>query len=43
MRALDGISSLDTGGYLVSFSPANHNGSSFVELTVIGRGLKFSY
>ena len=33
----------DTGGYVVGFSPTNHNGSSFVELTVIGRDLKFSY
>jgi hypothetical protein len=27
----------------VSFSPANHNGSSFVELTVIGHDQKFNY
>ena len=33
----------DVGGYVVSFAPNNHNGSSFVELTVIGRDLKFSY
>ena len=25
------------------FAPNNHNGSSFVELTVIGRDLKFGY
>ncbi len=43
MQALDGLKGFDTGGYLVSFSPTNHNGSSFVELTVIGRGLKFNY
>lgn len=43
MRALDSMSSFDTGGYVVGFSPANHNGSSFVELTVIGAGLKFNY
>jgi branched-chain amino acid transport system substrate-binding protein len=43
MRALDSLSNFDTGGYVVSFSPANHNGSSFVELTVIGAGLKFNY
>jgi branched-chain amino acid transport system substrate-binding protein len=42
MQALDSMS-FDTGGYLVSFSPANHNGSTFVELTVIGRDLKFNY
>jgi ABC-type branched-subunit amino acid transport system substrate-binding protein len=43
MQALDGMKSFDTGGYLVSFSPTDHNGSSFVELTVIGRDLKFNY
>jgi ABC-type branched-subunit amino acid transport system substrate-binding protein len=43
MQALDNMKSLDTGGYVVGFSPQNHNGSSFVELTVIGRDLKFNY
>jgi branched-chain amino acid transport system substrate-binding protein len=43
MQALDGMKSFDAGGYLVGFSPTNHNGSSFVELAVIGRGLKFNY
>jgi branched-chain amino acid transport system substrate-binding protein len=37
MRALDGMSSYDVGGYTVSYSPSNHNGSSFVELTVISK------
>jgi ABC-type branched-subunit amino acid transport system substrate-binding protein len=43
MQALDGLRSYDAGGYLVSFSPDNHNGSSYVELTVIGKDLKFNY
>jgi branched-chain amino acid transport system substrate-binding protein len=43
MQALDAMSGYDAGGYTISFSPTNHNGSSFVELTVIGRGLKFAY
>ena len=43
MQALDGMKSFDAGGYVLGFSPANHNGSSFVELTVIGRDLKFNY
>jgi len=43
MQALDNMKDFDTGGYAVSFSPQNHNGSSFVELTVIGRDLKFNY
>jgi hypothetical protein len=29
------------GGYAVSFSPKNNNGSSFVDLTIIGSDLKF--
>jgi branched-chain amino acid transport system substrate-binding protein len=43
MQALDGMKSFDTGGYIVGFSPTNHNGSSFVELTVLGHDLKFNY
>jgi ABC-type branched-subunit amino acid transport system substrate-binding protein len=43
MAQLDGMKAYDVGGYVVSFAPNNHNGSSFVELTVIGRDLKFSY
>ena len=43
MRELDSLKAYDVGGYVVSFAPNNHNGSSFVELTVIGRDLKFSY
>jgi len=42
-QALDGMKSLDTGGYVVGFAPNDHNGSSFVELTVIGAGQKFNY
>jgi branched-chain amino acid transport system substrate-binding protein len=43
MAALDGMSAYDVGGFVVSFSPTNHNGSSYVELTVIGKDLKFNY
>jgi ABC-type branched-subunit amino acid transport system substrate-binding protein len=43
MHALDAMKSLDVGGYAVSFAPDNHNGSSFVELTVIGQDNKFNY
>lgn len=43
MRELDAMKDFDTGGYGLGFSPSNHNGSSFVELTVIGREQKFSY
>jgi ABC-type branched-subunit amino acid transport system substrate-binding protein len=42
-QALDAMKGYDTGGYVVSFSPTDHNGSSFVELTVLGKDLKFNY
>jgi ABC-type branched-subunit amino acid transport system substrate-binding protein len=41
MQALDRLSSHDVGGYLVSFSPTDHNGSSFVELVVISKDRRF--
>ena len=43
MQALDSLRDLDLGGYYVSFSPTNHNGSRQVEMTVIGSQLKFNY
>jgi ABC-type branched-subunit amino acid transport system substrate-binding protein len=43
MHALDGMSSYDVGGYIVSFAPNNHNGSTFVELTVISRDGQFRF
>jgi len=43
MQALDALKDFDVGGYAVSFAHDNHNGSSFVELTVIGEGHKFNY
>ena len=42
-RALDGLSRYDAGGYLVSFAPDNRNGSSFVELTIIGKDGGFKH
>jgi len=42
-QQLDHLKGFDTGGYVVGFAPDNHNGSSFVELTVIGRGQSFNY
>lgn len=36
INALDGMRELDLGGYRINNSPANHNGSKFVDLTVIG-------
>jgi branched-chain amino acid transport system substrate-binding protein len=42
-RLMDGLEKLnnrDFGGYKLSFSPSDHNGSDFVEITMIGRGGK---
>ncbi len=43
MQALDNMKNYDAGGYFISFAPNNHNGSSFVELTVLGHDQKFNY
>lgn len=37
VRALEGISSYDAGGYRLAFSRRNHHGSRYVEITQIGR------
>jgi ABC-type branched-subunit amino acid transport system substrate-binding protein len=41
LRALDGMGAFDTGGYTVTFTPSDHNGSNFVALTILSRSLKF--
>jgi ABC-type branched-subunit amino acid transport system substrate-binding protein len=41
ITALESMSSVDLGGFQLSFGPANHNGSQFVDLTIIARGGKF--
>lgn len=43
LQTLDAMSLYDAGGYTVGFGPANHNGSSFVELTIIGKDGKFKF
>jgi hypothetical protein len=35
------MSHVDLGDFVIRFSPTNHNGSRFVDLTMIGRGGKF--
>ena len=39
--ALESMNNVDIGGFNVNFSPTNHSGSKFVDLTMIGRGGKF--
>jgi ABC-type branched-subunit amino acid transport system substrate-binding protein len=41
IAALEGMNSVDLGEFVVSFSPTNHSGSKYVDLTMIGRGGKF--
>ena len=36
VTALESVSDLDLGGFHVAYSPGNHNGSRYVDLTVIG-------
>ncbi|HET7764151.1 MAG TPA: ABC transporter substrate-binding protein [Burkholderiales bacterium] len=43
MKALDSMQSFNVGGYVVDFSPTNHNGSKFVELTAISKAGRFAY
>jgi branched-chain amino acid transport system substrate-binding protein len=41
ITAMERMNNVDLGGYTVAFSPADHNGSKFVELTVIGKDERF--
>jgi branched-chain amino acid transport system substrate-binding protein len=41
VSALEGMNNVDLGEFMVNFSPSNHSGSKFVDLTMIGRGGKF--
>lgn len=43
MQALDNMNNYDTGGYTVGFGPKEHNGSSFVELAIIGKDGTFKF
>jgi branched-chain amino acid transport system substrate-binding protein len=36
IHAMEAMQRYDAGGFEVSFSPSNHNGSTYVDLTVIG-------
>ncbi len=43
LKALNSMQKYDAGEYFVNFTPTDHNGSSFVELTIIGRDGRFSF
>jgi branched-chain amino acid transport system substrate-binding protein len=40
-KALEGIRGFDLGGIEISYSPQDHSGSSFVEMSIIGADHKF--
>jgi branched-chain amino acid transport system substrate-binding protein len=41
IRAMEQLDSFDAGGFKVSFGPGNHNGSKFVDLTIISKEQRF--
>ncbi|TAK92376.1 MAG: ABC transporter permease [Burkholderiaceae bacterium] len=43
VNALESMGSLDVGGINIKFSPTDHNGGSFVDLTMIGADGRFLY
>ena len=43
VNALESMPRLDLGGFDVGFAPGNHNGSKFVELSIIGAGGRFMH
>ena len=40
VQALEGLHELDLGGFAVRFSDKNHNGSTYVELSIVGKDKK---
>jgi ABC-type branched-subunit amino acid transport system substrate-binding protein len=41
ITALETMSNIDVGGFQVGFSPRNHNASTYVDLTMIGKTGQF--
>jgi ABC-type branched-subunit amino acid transport system substrate-binding protein len=41
IKAVESIGEWDLGGYFVGYSPANHNGSRFVDITIINKAGRF--
>jgi branched-chain amino acid transport system substrate-binding protein len=41
IKAMESMSEYDAGGFKVSYSPENHNGSKFVDLTIISKDQRF--
>jgi len=43
IQALETMGSYDLGGYTVKFGPGNHNGSNYVDLSIISKGGQIMY
>jgi len=41
IAGLESIRDLDMGGFTIAFSPKNHQGSTYTDLTIVGRGGRF--
>jgi len=41
IKAMESLDPYDAGGFKVSYGPGNHNGSTFVDLTIISKDQKF--
>jgi hypothetical protein len=41
LQGMSAVGRLDLGGYPVQFAPNKHQGSSWVELTMLSRGNRF--
>ena len=41
VKAMESMNELDVGGFKVSYGPQNHNGSKFVDLTIISKDQRF--
>jgi branched-chain amino acid transport system substrate-binding protein len=41
IKALDSMREYDVGGFVIGFSPTNHSGSSFIDITIIGKDRTF--
>jgi ABC-type branched-subunit amino acid transport system substrate-binding protein len=41
ITAMEGMRDVDFGGFPITFTPTNHSGSRFVELTVIGKDERY--
>jgi len=41
LAAMGSLGRLDLNGYVLDFSPTDHHGSSYVDLTILSRGNRF--